>query len=182
MVVVVVMILDGGWLCRIPILLLKSFQLKSLLSTSYRQSFSFDLFTLENWKGKWEFSGQDFSLCSAAVHCINLDAVSFKWLQVDFSIEFIFPNLSEQEEGEEEEDDGEHDDAHDDDDDAILEEDEDEVDGSGNESGSEGSEYDKHGKADGEPKFICQECQQNAVQNQRDNLMTKWLKNNFDPR
>lgn len=87
------------------------------------------------------------------------------------------------EEGEDEEDEGDNEqDADDDENDAILEEDEDEADGSGNESGSEGSEYDKHGKTMGEPKFICQECQQNAVQNQKDNLMTKWLKNNFDPR
>lgn len=99
---------------------------------------------------------------------------------------FHFPTTPrvELEEGEDEEDDGEHNDhdLDDDDNDAILEEDEDEADGSGNESGSEGSEYDKHGKTLGEPKFICQECQQNAVQNQKDNLMTKWLKNNFDPR
>jgi hypothetical protein len=54
----------------------------------------------------------------------------------------------------------------------ILEEDE-----SGNESGSEGSEPPLPPTT-----FICQGCQHNAVQNQKDNLMTKWLKNNFDPR
>ncbi len=79
------------------------------------------------------------------------------------------------------------------DDDVILEEDEGDGDESGNESGSEGSEGDVHihhhqhkqgGSGPVPPHtFICQGCQHNAAQNlQKDNLMTKWLKNNFDPR
>jgi len=71
----------------------------------------------------------------------------------------------------------------DDDFDAILEEDED-CDGSGNESGSEGSRSDEEPKTKSHlpPNFVCHGCQQSASQSQRDNLMTKWLKNNFDPR
>jgi len=90
---------------------------------------------------------------------------------------------AEAEEGQEEEE-GEHEVEKVVDDDVILEEEED-GDESGNESGSEGSEGDKrsHRVGDlGPPNFICQGCQHNAAQNQRDNLMTKWLKNNFDPR
>lgn len=90
------------------------------------------------------------------------------------------------------EEDGDHDDVAKIDDDVILEEDED-GDESGNESGSEGSEGDVHihkrpelggsgGSAPLPHTFICQGCQHNAAQNQKDNLMTKWLKNNFDPR
>lgn len=105
-----------------------------------------------------------------------------RWTNLwNFIICVLIYLLPEQDEESEDEDDGSHD-VQDDENDAILEEDEDELDGSGNESGSECSEYDRHRKPEAEPKFICQECQQNAVQNQKDNLMTKWLKNNYDPR
>jgi hypothetical protein len=97
----------------------------------------------------------------------------------------ILLEFAEQEEGPDEEE-GEHEIEKVVDDDVILEEEEEDGDESGNESGSEGSEGDKrshHRVADlGPPNFICQGCQHNAAQNQRDNLMTKWLKNNFDPR